>query len=434
MTSLRNTLLAWLLIGVSTAICLAAVLVYYQARNQTNELADRQMMQMVASLPEPPGPVIATRAPKASLHDDFVVQVWDSANGFQLYNSHGNVNLPLPVGDGFHNINVEGTPWRIYNASLGDTSVQVAQLSSARHELAATVALRTVAPLILLLPFLGALIWVTVGRSLAAVRRVAAQVRARDVNALTDIPDSELPREVLPLTHAFNALLSRLRRAGDAQTDFIADAAHEFKTPLTALRLQAQLAERAVSDEERRQAFADLKGGLDRAIHLVHQLITHARQNQTVAHRNYSRVDLVALAREVVGDLAPLATDRGIDLGINADHPASIRGDLEALRILINNLVDNAVRYTPEGGLVDISIQPRLGGVVVAVDDSGPGIPEAEMTRALDRFYRVPGTPSEGSGLGLAIVKEIAHAHGAEIRLRNRERGLHVEIIFRRES
>jgi len=433
MRSIRNTLLVWLLVGVSSAIGLAAAVVYDRARREAGELSDKQMQQLVSSLPQPPGPVATTRTNANSLRDDLVVQVWDPANSFQLYNSHGIYNLPLTKRPGFHDVYVESTQWRIYNTRLGETTVQVAQLASARHELAAAVALRTVAPLILLLPFLAVLIWITVGRSLAAVKFVAAQVQDRDANALNDILDYALPREIQPLTHAFNALLSRLRRSAASQGSFIADAAHELKTPLTAIKLQVQLAERAGTDDERRHAFADLRAGLERASHLINQLLTHARQDPSVPRRVSDRIDLAALARSVAGDFAPIAAARWIDLGVKADDPSSacIHGNPESLRIMLSNLVDNAIRYTTSGGVVDISIRPCPGGITVLVEDTGPGIPEEDLTRVLDRFYRVPGTPSEGSGLGLAIVRQIARAHGAVLRLRNGAHGLQAEVIFK---
>ncbi len=430
MKSIRNTLLVWLLVGMSTAIGLAAGVVYYQARSQANALSDNQMKQLVASLPQSPGPIATIRKNETNMPDDFVVQIWDRNNGFRLYNSHGIVNLPLRKDLGFLDVYVEGTQWRIYNANLGETIVQVAQIARARHQVAAAVALRTVAPLILLLPFLAVLIWVTVGRSLAAVKRVAAHVQSRDASSLPDIPDNELPREIQPLTHAFNDLLSRLRLAIAAQGAFIADAAHEFKTPLTALKLQIQLAERADNDEERRLAFADLKGGLERATHLVHQLLTHARQDPNAYLQVHESVDMVALARSVIAEFVPIAQDKQIDLGIKAETPALIRGNAEALRIMLNNLVDNAILYTPAGGLVDISIQSHAGIVSILIEDTGPGVPDKELKRVLDRFYRAPGAPSKGSGLGLAIVKQIAEAHKAELQLRNGRQGLHVEVGF----
>lgn len=436
MNSIRNTLLVWLLVGVSTAIGLAAIVVYLQARNQANELSDNQMKQLVASLPQSPGPIAATRDNEANMPDDFVVQIWDSSNGFRLYNSHEIVGLPQHKDLGFMDVTALGTQWRIYNARLGETIVQVAQISSVRHQVAAEVALRTVAPLILLLPFLAILIWITVGRSLAAVKRVATYVESRDASSLPAIPDNELPREIRPLTGAFNDLLARLRLAIAAQGAFIADAAHELKTPLTALRLQIQLAERAGDEEERRLAFADLKGGLERATHLVHQLLTLARQDPSATEQVHEPVDLAALARCIVTDFAPLAHDMQIDLGVKGESEAYIEGNQEALRIMLNNLVDNAIRYTPAGGLVDISVQVTANCVSIMVEDSGAGIPQQELGRVLDRFYRVPGTPSKGSGLGLAIVKQIAEAHKAQLSLRNggAAGGLQVCVTFGKAS
>ncbi len=434
MTSIRNTLIVWLLIAVSTAIVLAAGMVYFQARTQANDLSDNQMKQLVASLPQSPGPIATTRNNETNMPDDFVVKIWDINNGFQLYNSHGIVNLPQRKELGFLDVDVEGTEWRIYNASVGETIVQVAQIASARHKVAAEVALRTVAPLILLFPFLAVLIWITVGRSLRAVKQVAAHVQSRDASSLPDIPDNELPREIQPLTHAFNDLLSRLRLAIAAQGAFIADAAHELKTPLTALKLQIQLAERAGNDEERRLAFVDLKGGLERATHLVHQLLTHARQDPSASQQVREPVDMVTLAHQVVADFAAIAQDQQIDLGIKAETPACILGNPESLRIMLNNLVDNAIRYTPQGGLVDISIQVQHGILSLIVEDTGPGIPEKELKRVLDRFYRVPGTPSKGSGLGLAIVRQIALTHLGNIHLRNGKVGLHASVNFRVET
>lgn len=434
MNSIRNTLLAWLLVGVSTAIGLAAAVVYYQARKEANALSDNQMKQLVASLPQSSGPIATIRNNETNMPEDYVVHIWDSTNGFRLYNSHSAVHLPQRDKLGFLDVHVDGTEWRIYNARLGETIVQVAQIASARHQLAAAVALRTIAPLILLLPFLAALIWITVGRSLSAIRQAAAHVQSRDASSLPAIPDNELPREIQPLTHAFNDLLSRLQQAITAQRAFIADAAHELKTPLTALKLQIQLAERAADNVERRLAFADLKGGLERATHLVHQLLTLARQDHGTSEQDFRTVDLVKLAHCSVADFVLIADDKQIDLGIKVEMPALIQGDAESLRIMLNNLVDNAIRYTPNGGLVDISVYAHQDNVCVMVEDTGPGIPEKELTRVLDRFYRLPGTPSKGSGLGLAIVKEIIDIHHATLHLSNKQQGLQALVSFQRAT
>lgn len=431
MNSIRNTLLLWLSVGLSIVIALAAVLVYFQARKEANALADYQMKQLVASLPaQAPFPVPTTRDNESNMPDDMVVRMWDNT-GFKIYQSHELIDLPENTDLGFSDVDVGGVSWRVYNAKLGDTIVQVAQLSSARHQIAARVAMRTVAPLILLLPFFAALIWITVGRGLAAVKHAAAHVQSRDASSLTSIPDEDLPREIQPLTHALNDLLSRLRLAIDAQSAFIADAAHELKTPLTALKLQIQLAQRAQTEEERRVAFDDLGKGLERATHLVHQLLTLARHEPNARPQNSERIDLVTLAQNAVADFVPLADVKKIDLGVTAKTAMHVQGNADALRTMLNNLLDNAIRYTPDGGRVDVLVQEKEGRASIAVKDSGPGIPDMELPRVIDRFYRVPGSVSNGSGLGLAIVQQIAAAHNADIKLRNTGKGLHAYVTFK---
>jgi signal transduction histidine kinase len=321
-------------------------------------------------------------------------------------------------------------PWRVYSAQQGNTVVQVAQPLSARRAVAAGTALRTVAPLLLLLPFVGGLLWITVTQGLSPVRRIAREVEARDVAALGPISDAGLPEEIQPLTHALNDLLQRLGTAMGAQRAFIADAAHELRTPLTALKLQIQLARRAVTEEERKAAFAELEQGFERAMHLVQQLLTLARQEPGTSTHMHSEIDLAALARNVVAALASMAHEKHIELGLPHADAARVTGDADGLRVMLENIVENAIRYTPGGGAVDVSLRMAGKRAVLCVQDNGPGIPAAELERVFDRFYRVPGTVPQGSGLGLAIVREIADAHGARISLTNTEPGLRVEIVF----
>ncbi|TFV88683.1 two-component sensor histidine kinase, partial [Oxalobacteraceae bacterium OM1] len=267
-------------------------------------------------------------------------------------------------------------------------------------------------------------------QGLSPVRRVAREVEARDAAALAPISDADLPEEITPLTHALNKLLKRLGHALGAQRAFIADAAHELRTPLTALKLQIQLAKRAGSEEERKMAFAELEQGFDRAMHMVQQLLTLARQEPGASPQKRENVDLAALAQQVAGTLASVAHDKRIDLGVSRADPVTLEGDPDALRVMLENVVENAMRYTPEGGAVDVAVKTVNGGALVQVADNGPGIPAGELERVFDRFYRVPGTAVQGSGLGLSIVREIADAHGAEVKLANTAPGLKVEIIF----
>jgi two-component system, OmpR family, sensor kinase len=405
-------------------------LVYFQARHEANALSDSQMKHVVDSLP-----VHAGRSPPAGIHpdnyveDDLVIQIWD-AGGNVIYLSHQLPDLPQHKESGFFNVETASGSWRIYNTTRGDTIIQVAQLLKVRQDIATAAARRTILPLAVLYPLLVALICITVVQGLSSVRRTANEVRTRELGLLSSIYDEDLPKEIRPLTRAFNDLLIRLRQAMDAQGAFIADAAHELKTPLTALKLQLQVAEQSVSEEERRAAFADLKKGLERAAHLVQQLLTLARQDPRFYHHAREKVDITALARQVVGEFIPMSEDKQIDLGITFAATAHVMGSFESLRTLLNNLLDNAIRYTPRGGRIDVSIQSRPGQVTVAVEDTGPGIPEADLGRAADRFYRVPGTGPSGSGLGLAIVKQIVKAHKAEFTLANAKPGLRVRVTF----
>ena len=430
MRSIRHTLLLRLFAGLAAGMAVAAVVVYMQAREEANQIFDYQMKQLAASLPRQPFATLGPDLPGLpDTERDVVIQIWNGS-GLLIYRSHQMPSLPQRAELGFSNVYTNNGAWRVYSALQGHTVVQVAQPMSARQQVAADTALKTVAPLLLLFRLLGSLIWFTVGSGLSPVRRVAAEVGSRDANALTPIPDADLPQEIRPLTHALNGLLSRLDRTLDAQRAFVADAAHELRTPLTALKLQIQLAERAPDEGERKAAFTELKQGFERAIHVVQQLLTLARQEPGASGAARVPVELSKLAQCVLSELAPAAQARRIDLGIQQDARAVVSGDPDGLHILLSNLVENAIRYTPEGGTVDISIRNEAEAAVIAVQDSGPGIPPAELERVFDRFYRVPGTQAAGSGLGLAIVREVAAAHGARITLDNTGHGLLAQAIF----
>jgi two-component system OmpR family sensor kinase len=417
MKSIRRQLLVWLLGGLALAIIAAAFGTYFRAREEANALFDDQLKEMAASLTDAPfAPAPAGAGALGPGSNALLVQIWDR-NGVQLYLSQPHRVLPQNAQLGFTTVDTKSGAWRVFSTLAGSQVVQVAQPMSARRELATSMALRTVVPLLVALPVLALLIWLTIARGLAPLDRVAAAVERRSPALLEPVSESALPREVQPLVSALNGLLGRLSQALAAQRSFIADAAHELRTPLTAVHLQAQLAERATTDAERRAALADLKGGLERATRLVEQLLTLAREEPGVADRPPAAVDLPALARDVVADLAPLAAAKRIDLGLNADSVVQVRGDAEALATLVSNLVDNALRYTPEGGRVDVGVAIDAGRPTLSVRDSGPGIPEADRERVFDRFVRgsVTAGAVRGSGLGLSIVKRIAERHGADI-------------------
>jgi signal transduction histidine kinase len=289
-------------------------------------------------------------------------------------------------------------------------------------------------PLLLLLPLLGAAVVVVVGNGLLPLRRIALEVQRRDAHSLTPIASARLPQEVAPLVNELNRLLVRLNAAFQVQRAFVADAAHELRSPLTAVRMDVQLLDRAPDEAARRDARTNLGAAVERAIHLVEQLLTLARNEPRDALGDFSRVALEQAAAEGIADAHALALTRNIDLGL-ASEAAVVQGDRDALRTLVRNLVDNAVRYTPVGGLVRVRTLNGADGAILEVADSGPGIAPPDRERVFDRFYRRASAPEGGSGLGLAIVKAIADRHAAEIKLDEaQEGGLRVTVRFPRTA
>ncbi|AYQ86231.1 ATP-binding protein [Burkholderia gladioli] len=431
MRSIRHQLLIWLLAIVVAGVGAAGWLIYRQALAEANELFDYQLQAIAAALPsEPFSQVFGSRT---NGDEGIVIQIWNR-NGGLMYFSHPRAPIAPRAELGFSTERTDRGEWRVYGAIVGDNVVQLAQPLSVRNRLAASVALRTVWPLILLLPFLGAAVWMIVGRGMRPLRRVTRAVESRRPEALDPLPDNRLPQEVQPLVHALNGLLARLAAALDTQKAFVADAAHELRTPLAAVQIQAQLVARAQDDETRREALADLQSGVTRATRLAEQLLALARSEPDGATVR-EPVALADVLAHCVSAQAVVAQKRNIDLGIEEAQPAIVDADIGALRVMLNNVLDNAVKYTPEGGRIDVSLSFDEGRALVRVADSGPGIPPEERERVFDRFYRDSSarmrTDVSGSGLGLAIVKRVAAQQRATVTLgESSAGGLLVEIAF----
>jgi two-component system OmpR family sensor kinase len=432
MNSIRRRLLLWLLSGLALAVVAAGARIYTQTLDEANQLFDYHLTQMAASLPNNFfDPLPPSDSDAAGPENGLVVQIWDR-NGLELYFSRPASKLPQRAELGFSTVNTPSGRWRVYSALERNNVIQVAQPMSVRQDLAAGMALHALVPLLALLPVLGILIWLTIGRGLQPLDRMTEALGRRTPDSLDALPEDGLPNEIQPLVHALNDLLGRLGRALESQKAFVADAAHELRTPLTAVQLQIQLAERAKTVEEREAAFTRLKGGQSRAAHLVQQLLTLARQEPGVAPQTFATVDLAELARLVVSEYVPLAADKNIDLGLSHAEQASVSGDFEALRVMLGNLIDNAIRYTPAGGTVDVAVQRQDRNAVIGISDTGPGIPQEDRARVFDRFYRREAMHAPGSGLGLAIVKNIADRHRASVVLDDRVPGpgLRISISF----
>ncbi|MES2103538.1 MAG: ATP-binding protein [Pseudomonadota bacterium] len=432
MRTIRQQLLLWLLGGALVCSSVAGGALFHKVREEANELFDAQLRQVAGSLPTP----IAAQLGETNAdgpEEEVVLQVWDQSK--LVYSSDPDSTLPQYATPGFKTITFKGEDWRVYSKGKQNLIVQVAQPALVRQALAAKIALRCLIPFFVLIPILAGFIWVAVGRSLLPLNLFAHAVSSRSPTALQLLSVEGLSPEVLPVCHALNDLLRQLDIALTTQRAFIADAAHELRTPLAALKLQLQLVERATTEQQRTAALEKLHDRLDRASHLVHQLLTLARHEPGREQRPVSRIDLQALAEQVVMDYYPLAASKSIDLGLerDADLPAThAMGNIDDLRILLNNLVDNAIRYTPQGGNVEISALILGGNPALRISDNGPGIPESDRSRVFDRFYRCEEAEPWGSGLGLSIAKNIADMQSIKIGLSApvHGSGLIVSLVF----
>jgi two-component system OmpR family sensor kinase len=433
--SLRGRLLWFLLAAITLAALAQASIAYRTALDDADQIFDYHMQQMALSLRS--GTPLSNTEAQERLesgpgNDDLVVQMW-SPDGVQVFHSVSRARLPQRAVLGFSNVKANGTTYRVFSIQANNQTVQVAQDLAVRRNMAGNLALRTLGPIAVMMPILMLVVWWVVSGSLEPVARVRSQVARRQADDLSPVSEAGLPDEVRPLVHELNLLFGRVRTAFDAQQNFVADAAHELRTPLAALRLQTQSLDRAADPEARKVAVGRLTAGIDRATRLVEQLLVLARQEASAANGVATRpVDLAELARRTVGDLVGLAQAKEVDLGLQHADPASIDGQPDALHILLRNLVENAVKYTPSGGTVDIAVRVEKDKVDVVVEDSGPGIPPEERERVFDRFYRVAGSEAAGSGLGLAIIKAIAERHGATLKLDKSERlgGLTATVSF----
>ena len=422
MTSLRARLLVFVLLAILATALLQAGLAWRAARAEADLLFDYQMRQTAqslrASLPEG----LATGVlpvPPAQQDVDFVLQIW-SVDGSLLLRSAERPELPARAVLGFADVSAHGTTYRVYSVLTGGLVIQVAQDMAVRRRMAGELALRTAAPVLWLAPLLMLAVGWLVRSSLAPVARVRQQLAARDADDLAPVGEQDLPDELRPLVHEFNALLHRFGLAFDAQQRFVADAAHELRSPLAALKLQLQGLRRAEDTEGRDRAMQRLEGGIDRATRLIEQLLVLARQQARQAEGTAAvALDLVALAQQGVAESVAVAQSRSQDLGLSGLGVAPVRGHADALSLLLRNLIENAIKYTPAGGRIDVSVTPgaAAGTVTLAVEDSGPGIPADERVRVLDRFVRLPDAPSTGSGLGLAIAQAVAQLHGTALSL-----------------
>ncbi|MGE3343797.1 MAG: ATP-binding protein [Vicinamibacterales bacterium] len=412
-----------MLSAVVVAFALATAGAYVEARHEVDALLDAHLEQSLALLVAQAGEDLEEfdtehAGEGVSVSNAVAFQIWDRGTRLALHSA----NAPdTPMGDrqtGFSDRVIAGTAWRVYTSwdHEGEYLIHVGERADARQEILDDLVGAVLAPLLVALPVLGLLVWLAVSRGVRPVARVADEVQQRDPERLDPLGLSGVPGELVPLVERLNALFARVTRSLDHERRFTADAAHELRTPLAAIRAQAQVALGAADADERAAVLQKVVAGCDRAARLVEQLLTLARLDGTPGEAPET-VDLSRLAAEVVAEAAPAALARSIDVGLDPAPDVSLRGHAALLRVLIRNLVDNAVRYSPGEGEVRVQTQRGEGRLVLRVLDSGDGIPPDDRARVLERFYRAPGARAEGSGLGLSIVTRIAEVHGARVEI-----------------
>lgn len=417
--SLQRKLSVWLSGVILGIAAVAGILSFAGAFYEANELQDDQLRQIAALFNRHNLPVTGPgRLAEPIADSDSRVIVQTLTDRRSQYATDKGFLLPTDIPDGMQTLTAEGEPWRIFVRTLASGSrIAVGQQTAVRDEIARDSALRTVMPLIILVPLLLLVAGLLIKQMFKPVKKLAADLDRRPEHDLQALNEANLPAEILPFVVAINRLLSRVENAIALQRRFVANAAHELRSPLTALSLQAESLEAVAMPEPARERLGFLKTGIQRARALLEQMLALARVQDASAHAQPASVSVSRVMRQVLEDMMPLAQEKSLDLGVVEDADISVRLREIDLHTLIRNIVDNAIRYTPPGGRVDISVMAGKDQVVLKVDDTGPGIPAPEREQVFDPFYRVLDNNQVGSGLGLSIVKAIIDRNGGSVAL-----------------
>jgi len=435
--SLKRRVLTLALAGMALIWVGTVIVTYFDAREELNEVLDAHLTQAAALL-------IAQTAhdieeieieharPLHKYSQRVAFQIWE-AGQLRLHSANAPATPLASREQGFSDSTVEGQRWRVFSSrdASGKVLIHVAELAEVRDKLAREVAKNLLYPLLVALPLFAILLWLAVGRGLRPLASLTREVASREPDNLAPLPVGAAPAEVLPLIDRLNRLFERIAASIQNERRFTADAAHELRTPVAAIKAQAQVARGAQDTTERTHALDSVILGCDRAAHLIEQLLTLARLD-SLQKSALESCELQTLAVEVIAEMTPLARQKNVQLELAEGETATVQALPGLLRILLRNLIDNAVRYSPAGTQVQVRVDRENSQPRISVSDNGPGIPVEERDKVPERFYRPLGTGEQGSGLGLSIVQRIAAIHGATLQLAAGEagRGLRVTLLF----
>jgi len=433
--SLRQRLVLGLLAGVAFVWVATSAYSYFDARHEINALLDAHLAQsaslIVAQLGHELEEIDLEHAPTTDKRTRRVAfQIWERGTLLRLHSADAPSSRLSRREEGYSNSNLDGKGWRVFSTwdARHRFLVQIAERDEARREIAAGIATSLLVPLLVALPILAVFVWLTIGGAVKPLDRLGREVQQRKPDNLRVLALEGAPREVVPLVRSLNALFERVGRLIENERRFTSDAAHELRTPLAALKTQAQVAKGATEDAVRQHALDQVIEGCDRGARLVDQLLTLARLEPDSA-RPAGSADLAALARQVVAELAPFALGKDVDVEVRGSDALLVEGHADLLSVLLRNLVDNAIRYSPPGSTVSVDVHRARDTARVTVSDQGPGIAPDERPRIGQRFYRIIGTGETGSGLGLSIVRRIVEIHGAQLRFDGGENGRGLQVV-----
>ncbi|RKP54558.1 sensor histidine kinase [Pararobbsia silviterrae] len=413
------------LIALSIVVALAdACASYWLSRKHIGELLDVHLQGAAVWLSAGKVGAIGTSGPPQHSIDGFVGQIWQQGRSTPTDNTDSEVLFDRTARDGYGFETINGQRYRIYTLRRGgELTYQVGQPVAFREQTAGRAALESLLPMLVLIPLIWLAIPLIVNAAFASLDAASAEAETIGISRLTPLDVSHAPQEVRPFADSVNRMIARLQVGIDTEKRFVADAAHELRTPITALQLRIDNLANASNEAERRERLVALREAAVRAATMIRQLLALARADAQLDPNATQIVDLRELMQWLVADLLPVADARSIDLGVQRFEPARVDARDSELRMAVRNLVENALRYTPEGGCVDVEVFTDGPDAYVRVIDTGPGIPDASLERVFDRFFRLQSGNGDGTGLGLSIVRSVVAKYRGTVRLENRRDG-----------